>query len=155
MKKPLGVKLPPYFDMAHFDKIAEVLNKFPLEYVNCINSIGNGLYINTEREEVVIKPKDGFGGIGGEYVKPTALANVRAMYVRLRKEIKVIGCGGVLNGKDAFEHLLCGASMVQIGSQLMKETPSIFAKIAEELTAIMKEKGYDSIEDFRGKLKSL
>ena len=155
VKKPLGVKLPPYFDMAHFDKIAEVLNKFPLEYVNCINSIGNGLYINTEREEVVIKPKDGFGGIGGEYVKPTALANVRAMYVRLRKEIKVIGCGGVLNGKDAFEHLLCGASMVQVGSQLMKETPSIFAKIAEELTAIMKEKGYNSIEDFRGKLKSL
>jgi len=69
--------------------------------------------------------------------------------------IKVIGCGGVLNGKDAFEHLLCGASMVQVGSQLMKETPSIFAKIVEELTAIMKEKGYNSIEDFRGKLKSL
>ena len=45
--------------------------------------------------------------------------------------------------------------MVQVGSQLMKETPSIFAKIAEELTAIMKEKGYNSIEDFRGKLKSL
>jgi hypothetical protein len=37
----------------------------------------------------------------------------------------------------------------------MKETPSIFAKIVEELTAIMKEKGYNSIEDFRGKLKSL
>ena len=28
---------------------------------------------------------------------------------------------GVENGKDAFEHLLCGAQMVQVGTQLMKE----------------------------------
>ena len=153
--KPLGVKLPPYFDMAHFDKIAEVLNKFPLHYVNCINSIGNGLYIDTEKEEVVIKPKDGFGGIGGEYIKPTALANVRAMYTRLNKNIQVIGCGGVLTGQDVFEHILCGASMVQVGSQLMKENPSIFGRLLSELKEIMSQKGYQSIDDFKGKLKSL
>ena len=64
--KPLGVKLPPYFDMAHFDMIADVLNKFPLTYVNSINSIGNGLYIDPEKEAVVIRPKGGFGGIGGD-----------------------------------------------------------------------------------------
>ena len=151
----MGVKLPPYFDMAHFDKIAEVLNKFPLHYVNCINSIGNGLYIDTEKEEVVIKPKDGFGGIGGEYIKPTALANVRAMYTRLNKNIQVIGCGGVLTGQDVFEHILCGASMVQVGSQLMKENPSIFGRLLSELKEIMSQKGYQSIDDFKGKLKSL
>ena len=155
VKKPLGVKLPPYFDMAHFDKIAEILNKFPLHYVNCINSIGNGLYIDTDREEVVIKPKDGFGGIGGEYIKPTALANVRAMYVRLNKNIQVIGCGGVLTGQDVFEHLLCGASMVQVGSQLMKENPAIFEKLLTELKEIMAKKGYQSINEFKGKLKSI
>ena len=155
IKKPLGVKLPPYFDMAHFDKIAEVMNKFPLHYVNCINSIGNGLYIDTEKEEVVIKPKDGFGGIGGEYIKPTALANVRAMYTRLNKNIQVIGCGGVLTGQDVFEHILCGASMVQVGSQLMKENPSIFGRLLSELKEIMSQKGYQSIDDFKGKLKSL
>ena len=31
-------------------------------------------------EQVVIKPKNGFGGIGGTYVKPTGLANVRKFY---------------------------------------------------------------------------
>lgn len=155
IEKPLGVKLPPYFDMAHFDKIAEILNKFPLHYVNCINSIGNGLYIDTDREEVVIRPKDGFGGIGGEYIKPTALANVRAMYVRLNKEIQVIGCGGVITGQDVFEHLLCGATMVQVGSQMMKENPAIFDRLLSELKEIMAKKGYNSIDDFRGKLKSI
>ncbi|CAI6761518.1 ANM_collapsed_G0031960.mRNA.1.CDS.1 [Saccharomyces cerevisiae] len=58
--------------------MAKILNEFPLAYVNSINSIGNGLFIDVEKESVVVKPKNGFGGIGGEYVKPTALANVRA-----------------------------------------------------------------------------
>ena len=80
--------------------MAEILNKFPLVYVNSINSIGNGLYIDSDKEEVVIKPKGGFGGLGGEYVKPTALANVRAFAQRLKPEIKIIGTGGITCGKD-------------------------------------------------------
>ena len=86
--KPLGVKLPPYFDIVHFDQAAAVFNQFPLLFVNCVNSIGNGLYI--EDESVVIKPKNGFGGIGGDYIKPTALANVHAFYQRLNLKSKLL-----------------------------------------------------------------
>lgn len=153
--KPLGIKLPPYFDLAHFDQMAEILNQFPLTYVNSINSIGNGLYIDTQKEAVVIKPKEGFGGLGGEYVKPTALANVRAFYTRLKPEIKIIGTGGIRNGQDAFEHLLCGATMLQIGTVLHKEGPKIFDRITKELEQIMTEKGYRTIDEFRGKLKTI
>lgn len=153
--KPLGIKLPPYFDFAHFDQMADILNQFPLTYVNAINSVGNGLYIDTEQEVVVIKPKEGFGGIGGEYIKPTALANVRAFYTRLKPEIQIIGTGGIRTGQDAFEHLLCGASMLQIGTELHKEGPEIFSRIIKELTQIMSEKGYTSIDEFKGKLRTI
>ncbi len=153
--KPLGVKLPPYFDLAHFDQMADILNKFPLTYVNSVNSIGNALFIDTEEEAVVIKPKNGFGGLGGQYIKPTALANVRAFYTRLKPEIQIIGTGGIETGQDAFEHLLCGASMLQIGTALHKEGPEIFTRIIRELQEIMDKKGYQSIDEFRGKLKSL
>ncbi|MFC3927486.1 dihydroorotate oxidase [Streptococcus caprae] len=148
--KPLGVKLPPYFDIVHFDQAAEVFNQFPLVFVNCINSIGNGLVIDDE--SVVIKPKQGFGGLGGDYVKPTALANVHAFYQRLKPSIQIIGTGGVRTGRDAFEHILCGASMVQIGTALQQEGPAIFERVTAELQAIMAEKGYETLEDFRGKL---
>ncbi|WP_307984446.1 dihydroorotate oxidase [uncultured Lactococcus sp.] len=154
-KKPLGVKLPPYFDLAHFDQMADILNKFPLTYVNSVNSVGNALYIDTEEEAVVIKPKNGFGGLGGQYIKPTALANVRAFYTRLKPEIQIIGTGGIETGQDAFEHLLCGARMLQIGTALHKEGPEIFTRIRRELQEIMDKKGYQSIDEFRGKLKSL
>lgn len=151
--KPLGVKLPPYFDIAHFDEMAKILNKFPLTYVNSVNSVGNGLYIDIDKEQVVIKPKGGFGGLGGEYIKPTALANVRAFRERLNPSIKIIGTGGVINGRDVFEHILCGADLVQVGTTLHKEGVAAFSRLAEELQEVMKEKGYKSLNDFRGKLK--
>ena len=111
--KPLGVKLPPYFDIAHFDRAAAIFNKFPLTFVNCINSVGNGLVIDDET--VVIKPKNGFGGIGGDYVKPTALANVHAFYKRLNhlsKSSELV----VSNLVAMHLNILCGASMVQLGT---------------------------------------
>ncbi|MCK1210235.1 dihydroorotate oxidase [Streptococcus uberis] len=151
--KPLGVKLPPYFDIVHFDQAATIFNKFPLAFVNSVNSIGNGLVIDDET--VIIKPKNGFGGIGGDYIKPTALANVHAFYQRLNPSIQIIGTGGVKSGRDAFEHILCGASMVQIGTALQEEGPEIFTRITEELKQIMAEKGYQRLDDFRGKLHYL
>ena len=151
--KPLGIKLPPYFDIVHFDQAAEVFNCHPLKFVNCVNSIGNGMYI--EDESVVIRPKNGFGGIGGEYIKPTALANVHAFYQRLNPSIQIIGTGGVYTGRDAFEHILCGASMVQIGTALHQQGVEIFERVSLGLKAIMVQKGYEKLEDFKGKLKYL
>lgn len=151
--KPLGIKLPPYFDIVHFDQAAEVFNRHPLKFVNCVNSIGNGMYI--EDESVVIRPKNGFGGIGGQYIKPTALANVHAFYQRLDPSIQVIGTGGVYSGRDAFEHILCSASMVQIGTALHQQGVGIFERVSLELKAIMAQKGYGKLEDFKGKLKYL
>ena len=42
--------------------------------------------------------------------------------------------------------------MVQIGTALHQEGPQIFKRITKELKAIMTEKGYENLEDFRGKL---
>ncbi|WP_432720164.1 dihydroorotate oxidase [Jeongeupia wiesaeckerbachi] len=154
-KRPFGVKLPPYFDISHFDAAAEVLNRYPrLAFVTCINSIGNGLFIDAETESVVIKPKDGFGGLGGAYVLPTALANVNAFYRRCPDK-QIIGCGGVQSGTEAFLHLLAGASLVQIGTALYEEGPAVFERVLGELAAIMASKGYASVDEFRGRLKTL
>ena len=43
----------------------------------------------------LIRPKGGFGGLSGPSVKYTALANVKKLRELLRKDIDVIGVGGV------------------------------------------------------------
>ena len=57
------------------------------------------------------------------------------------------------SGSDAFDLILCGASAVQVATCHWREGPGCFDRIAAELEALMKRKGYDSISDFRGKLK--
>lgn len=49
--------------------------------------MGNGLYIDIDKEVVVIKLKEGFGGIGGEYIKLIVLVNVCVFYMCLKLEI--------------------------------------------------------------------
>ncbi len=70
-----------------------------------------------------------------------------------RSDIDIVGVGGIGTGKDAFELILCGASAVQVGTCHWIEGPICFARIAGELEAIMKRKGYTSIADFKGKLR--
>lgn len=154
---PLGIKLAPYLDMPFFEKAATIIAKYPIRYVVCINTIGNALFIDADNECESIAPKNGLGGLGGGFVKHTALANVRVLSgllaARGREDIDIVGVGGVQSGRDAFELILCGARAVQVGTCHWTEGPSCFGRIAQELEALMTSKGYTSIEDFRGKLK--
>ena len=154
-KKPFGVKLPPYFDLVHFEQMADVIKKYPVKFVTCVNAVGNGLAIDPKTEKPLIKPKGGLGGIGGRYIKYTALANVRMFYQLLGDKIQVIGVGGVYSGIDAFEMILAGASAVQIGTAFLQKGPGIFARVQNQLKRFMGEKGYQKLADFQGKLKTL
>ena len=152
---PMGVKLPPYFDPAHHEVMGAVIKRCGVDFLNMINSVGNGLVVDPEREAVVIKPKGGFGGLGGRIIKPVALANVRAFYKIFEGRLPIIGTGGVVEGVDAFEHFLCGASAVQIGTVLVEEGPEVFGRLEAELTSILQRKGYQSVAACRGALKEL
>ncbi|MEX5216977.1 MAG: dihydroorotate oxidase [Nitrospira sp.] len=152
---PMGVKLPPYFDPAHHAAMADVLRRTGIDFLTLINSVGNGLVVDPEQEAVVIKPKGGFGGLGGSIIKPVALANVRAFWRLLDGQCPIIGTGGVVSGLDAFEHFLCGASAVQIGTALVEEGVGLFDRLEHELALVLEEKGYDSPAACRGRLKEL
>ena len=155
-KLQIGIKLPPYFDNYHFQVVSDILIKYNrLDFITCINSIGNGLIIDSVTDSVVIKPKNGLGGLGGSIVKPTSLANVHRFYKLLGDRINIIGCGGILTGTDAYEHILAGASLLSVGSALMLNDEYEFNKIASELVQIMESKGHNNINDFKGKLKYL
>jgi dihydroorotate dehydrogenase (fumarate) len=152
---PMGVKLPPYFDPAHHQLMGDVISRCGVDFLNLINSVGNALVVDADAEAVVIKPKGGFGGLGGAVIKPVALANVRAFYKHFKGAMPIIGTGGVVTGLDAFEHVLCGASAVQVGTTLVEEGVQVFARLEKELAACLERKGYRSISECRGKLKEL
>jgi dihydroorotate dehydrogenase (fumarate) len=151
----MGTKLPPYFDPVHHDHMASILEQCRVDFISVINSIGNGLVIDSETDAVVIKPKGGFGGLGGAIIKPVALANVRAFALRFQGRIPIIGVGGIETGQDIYEHLLAGASAVQIGTAFVEEGTQMFARLEQELTTVLESKGLQSSTEAVGRLKEL
>ncbi|RMH33510.1 MAG: dihydroorotate oxidase [Nitrospirae bacterium] len=152
---PFGVKLPPYFDPVHHEAMAQILGRVGVSFLTAINSIGNALVVDPDHESVVIKPKGGFGGLGGPIIKPVALANVRAFWKLLGDRMPIIGTGGIQTGIDVFEHLLCGATAVQVGTVLVEEDIRVFDRIETELREYLDRKGYRSAIACRGRLKEL
>ena len=159
-KLTLGLKLPPFFDPVHINEVFSIIQRYPfIKFLTCINSLGNGLIIDTENDAVTIHPKEGLGGIGGSYVKPIGLSNIWQFYQLIKKnnlDIKLIGCGGISCGWDVYEYLLCGADLVQVGTCLLHEGPTCFERIARELETIMfQTKKKMNLKEIRGTLKTL
>lgn len=154
----IGLKLPPYFDLHWYPQVTQILKKYPINFITCVNSIGNGLLVDLENETTRIRPKDGMGGIGGIYIKPIGLSNVRNFYLEFQKQgvsIQVIGCGGIKSGEDVLEYILCGASAVQIGTQLWREGPNVFKRVEGEVQKWLTKKNVSHIMELQGKLKTI
>jgi dihydroorotate dehydrogenase (fumarate) len=72
----------------------------------------------------------------------------------LHGNIKASICSntGILNGNDAIKMILAGADCVQVVSTIYKHGPKQITKILEEIEEWMKEKKYNTLNDFRGKV---
>ena len=53
-------------------------------------------------------------------------------------KLPIIGVGGVFTGKDAYEKIVAGASLVQIYTSLSYEGPPVIRKIKNELADILR-----------------
>lgn len=149
--KPYGLKMPPFFDPVHINNVTDVIKQYKnIKYLTCINSVGNALDVDINKMGGVIEPKSGLGGLGGDAILQIALSNVYQFKNRL-PDLDIIGCGGVKTGEDVFKHILVGASMVQIGTTLNRESYSCISRIISELRDVMKQHNYNSIDDFKGK----
>jgi dihydroorotate dehydrogenase (fumarate) len=59
---------------------------------------------------------------------------------------------GVHSGGDAVKQILAGATTVQVVSALYKNGIVHLEKILQEMQDWIQEKGYETLEDFRGKI---
>ncbi len=150
-----GIKLPPYFDFAHYEAMAKILIDFPIDFITCVNSVGNTLILDPLTHRPVIKPKGGFGGLGGAIIKPIALANTRKFYELIGDRIQIVGCGGIVNGIDAYEYSLCGASAIQIATEYDREGNSIFGRVKKETQEYAIGQWWKNIDEAKGKLEVL
>jgi len=57
---------------------------------------------------------------------------------------------GIYTGEDVIKMLLAGASVTQVASTLYKNGPQVISKMLKNIENWMTEKGFESIDQFRG-----
>ncbi len=118
--------------------------------INTLNSI-----ISVDLDRMTPTPTvDGqgtHGGYCGEAVKPIAL-HMAAEILRAEetKGLEVSAIGGITTWRDAAEFIALGASTVQVCTAAMLYGFRIVEDMIDGLEVFMREKGYRSIDDFKG-----
>ena len=148
---PVLVKLTPNVGDIRFPARAAKKGKaHGISLINTINSI-MGLNLDTFEFRPSIDGKGGHGGFAGPAVKPIALNMVSQVASDPEVNLPISAIGGVSTWRDAAEFILLGATSVQVCTAVMHYGFRIINDLTEGLANWMEEKGFTSIEQFRGK----
>ncbi len=152
-RTPVLVKLTPNIsDIRVVARAAKRAKADGLSAINTINSI-TGIDLDTFEPRPNVGGKSSHGGYCGPAVKPIALNMVQQVnsdYVD-GPPIPMSGIGGVSNWRDAAEFILMGCGTVQVCTAAMHYGYRIVEDMIDGLSNWMDEKGFVTIEDFRGK----
>jgi len=150
--KPIGLKLPPYFDPAHWDTLSELILPSDISVLVCVNSLGNVLVIDPMTRRTVTRPKNGYAGLSGDKIGEVANANIHAFYTRLGNKVSIIGGGGIRDKLSAFERILAGADALEVGTALYRGNYKILSKIDCGVSEMLEYHGFNSIQEAKGQL---
>lgn len=87
------------------------------------------------------------GGLSGPAVRPVAVRMV--WQVSKAVDIPVIGLGGIMNGRDALEFIMAGASAIEVGTANFID-PAVTVKIIDEINDYLDRHNFRDIADIKG-----
>jgi dihydroorotate dehydrogenase len=113
-RPPLLIKIAPDLTHADMDDIAEVALARGVD----------GLVISNTTvarpPEIAGHPyKDEVGGLSGQPLFGPSTEVLRKMYSRTKGKVPIVGCGGVASGKQAYDKIRAGASLVELYTGLV------------------------------------
>lgn len=144
-KKHLIVKLSP--NVKDIREIALAAEEAGADCISMINTL-IGMGIDIEKQKPILAR--GIGGLSGPAIKPVAVRMVYEVAKVVR--IPIIGMGGIMNGDDAVEFLLAGASAVSVGTANFIN-PRAALEVRDGIERYLLRKGYGSVQDIVGLIK--
>lgn len=142
---PVIIKLTP--NVTDIAVLAEAAVDGGCDSLSLINTL-LGMAVDVEAE----KPALGnvFGGLSGPAIKPVALACV--WKVRQGVKVPLIGMGGIMDGRDAVEFLMTGATAVAVGTANFVD-PAAAVGVIDGLGDYLRERGFGSVREIIGRIK--
>ena len=137
--KTVIVKLSP--NVTSIVDIAKAVEGEGADSVSLINTL-LGMAIDVERRRPYLSTVT--GGLSGPAVRPVAVRMV--WQVAHAVKIPVIGLGGIMNGRDALEFMMAGASAVEVGTANFID-PSVTVKIIDEIDDYCQRHGVSDVNE--------
>ena len=146
VKKAFGrtviIKLSP--NVTDITEIAKAVEAEGADSVSLINTL-MGMAIDVERQRPYLSTIT--GGLSGPAGKPVG---VRMVWQTAKAvKIPVIGLGGIMNGKDALEYILAGATAVEIGTANFVD-PCVTVKVIDYINDYCNRHGVNDINELIG-----
>lgn len=139
---PLLVKLTP--NVTDIVAVARAAREAGADALTLINTL-KGMAIDVRRRRPLLGAIS--GGLSGPAIKPVALRMV--WEVAAAVDLPIVGCGGIMTGRDAVEFLLAGATVVAVGSATLVD-PLAAPRIVTEMAACLAGEGFRSVREVVG-----
>ncbi len=141
---PLAIKVSPDLNDDQINEVSKII----LEQEITIVIVSNTTDKNRENLKNINKLEK--GGLSGKPIEKISNEVISKFYKILKDKTKIIGVGGVSNGKDAFEKITSGATLVQLYTGMVYRGPRIASKISKELIDLLKNKGFKNVSEAIG-----
>ncbi len=141
---PLFVKIAPDMDERQMEDIAKAVTELGIDGMLITNTS------NQRPSTLISKNSIETGGLSGSPIREISTECIRKMYRLTNGNVFIIGIGGVGTGRDAYEKLAAGASLVQIYSRMTYEGPGVVSRIRKELSEILLQNGHREAIDIVG-----
>lgn len=141
-KQPVIMKLSPNVtDITETAKAAEAGGADALSLINTLT----GMKIDIHKRKFALANKT--GGLSGPAVKPIAVRMVNQVANAVK--LPIIGMGGIMNGEDALEFIMAGATAVAVGTANFTD-PYSTLKVIQEMEEYMVNYQVEDINELIG-----
>ena len=144
-KQPIIMKLSP--NVTDITEMARAVEAGGADAVSLINTL-TGMKIDIHKRAFAVANKT--GGLSGPAIKPVA---VRMVYqVANAIKLPIIGMGGIMNGEDAIEFMMAGATAVSVGTANF-HNPRATMDVVQGIEDYMRRYNIADIKDIIGCVK--
>jgi dihydroorotate dehydrogenase len=144
LSTPLLVKIAPDLTDAQLQEVATACLTVGLDGIVVCNTT------TSRPDDLISRHALQEGGLSGAPIKDRSTECIRKLYEYTNGELLIIGVGGVGSGKDAWDKLTAGASLVQLYSMMVYQGPGVVSRVRHELAEIMLQNGKRSLNDVIG-----
>ena len=143
--KIIFIKISSDLEKRNLDKIINLAEKY---------KISGFIISNLTKKRAGLMPEDNLkynGGVSGKHTANKSNEIIKYVYKKTNRKFLIIGCGGIFSGKDAYEKIKNGATLVQLITGMIFEGPGLIKKINRELVELLEKDKYKNIKQAIGK----